>query len=265
MATVVNQIYNPISGVFGSGNTMIYAGSTASSGAQTAATFTWTVPAGVDAVRVRLWGGGGYDGGSGGGFAIKSIYGISGTTSVLISVGFGGNATTVTGGTSSFGSFVSATGGGNAGGVAGSGVGGDINTSGGVGDGNSGGGCGSIFGSGASKNNAGANAPKQSYGGGGAGQATAGVGGPGFIGAGATANTLTTAPLNATPLSAPGSGLENFSIDFIGTGGGGTTLINGRNGGGGSESHGVVVSGGIPGGGGGDLSLGAYGFVIVEW
>jgi hypothetical protein len=268
MATIVNQVFNPISGIFGSGNVMIYAGSTAITGAQTATTFTWTVPAGVDAVRVRLWGGGGYNGGSAGGFAIKSIYGLSGTTSVLISVGFGGNATTVTGGTSSFGSFVSATGGANAGGAVGVGTGGDINTSGGLGAGGAsgGGGCGSIFGSGASKQTAGVDAPKQSYGGAGAGQTNSGdkLGGPGFIGAGATANANVTTPLTQTPLSAPGSGLENFSIDFIGTGGGGTFLVNGRNGGGGSDG-GVVVSGGIPGGGGGSTGLGGYGFVIVEW
>ena len=150
--TTVNQIYNPISGVFGSGNIMVYAGSTAASGSQTVTTFTWTVPAGVDAVRVRLWGGGGYDGGAGGGFAIKSIYGLSGTTSVLVSIGFGGNASTTTGGTSSFGSFVSATGGATTSGAVGTGVGGDINTSGGSGGtgGSGGGGVGSIFGDGAS-------------------------------------------------------------------------------------------------------------------
>lgn len=268
MATIVNQVFNPISGVFGSGNVMIYAGSTALTGSQTNTTFTWTVPAGVDAVRVRLWGGGGYSGGSGGGFAIKSIYGLSGTTSVLITVGFGGNATTTTGGTSSFGSFVSATGGAGTGGAVGAGTGGDINTSGGLGESTAtgGGGCGAIFGSGASKNTTNIFSPKQSYGGAGAGQSSAGsrFGGPGFIGAGATANIVGTSPLVPTSLSAPGSGLENFSIDFIGTGGGGTNVVNGRNGGGGSDG-GVVVTGGIPGGGAGNSGLGGYGFVIVEW
>ena len=263
---VVNQIYNPASGVFGSGNVMVYAGKTALTGAQTVTTFTWTVPPGVDAVRARLWGGGGYNSGSGGGFAIKAIYGISGTTSVLISVGFGGNATTVNGGTSSFGSFVSATGGQQAGGGVGAGSGGDINTSGGVGGNGSGAGCGSIFGNGASRASGSIFPPMQSYGGAGAGQEGSRLGGgPGFIGAGATGNSNGTSPLTVTPLSPPGSGLENFSIDFIGTGGGGTSTMNGRNGGGGGPSIEAVISGGIPGGGGGNLSLGAPGLVIVEW
>jgi hypothetical protein len=267
--TTVNQIYNPISGAFGSGNIMVYAGSTATSGSQTATTFTWTVPAGVDAVRVRLWGGGGYDGGAGGGFAIKSIYGLSGTTSVLVSVAFGGNGSTTTGGTSSFGSFVSATGGATGTGAVGSGVGGDINTSGGLGgtSGSSGGGgVGSIFGDGASYGTTTVNSSLPTFGGAGAGQGGYGTlsSGSGFIGGGAAMQTNSTAPLIQTPLSNPNSGLEKFSIDFIGTGGGGYVSVNGRNGGGGGYSAGLT--GGIPGGGGGEaLGFGAPGLVIVEW
>jgi len=268
--TTVNQIYNPISGAFGSGNIMVYAGSTAPSGSQTATTFTWTVPAGVDAVRVRLWGGGGYDGGAGGGFAIKSIYGLSGTTSVLISVAFGGNGSTTTGGTSSFGSFVSATGGETTTGAAGTGVGGDINTSGGLGGPTSssgGGGVGSIFGDGASYGTSTVNSSLPTFGGAGAGQGTVGTlsSGSGFIGGGAAVQVnVTTAPVTRAVLSTPNSGLQKFSIDFIGTGGGGYLYVNGRNGGGGGYSP--SVAGGIPGGGGGEaLGLGAPGLVIVEW
>jgi hypothetical protein len=253
--TKVNQIFNPITGVFGSGNIMVYAGSTNPSAvAQTSTTFTWTVPAGVDAVRVRLWGGGGYLNGAGGGFAIKSIYGLSGTTSVLITVGFGGNSVTVNGATSSFGSFVSATGGVSANVTAGTGTGGDINTSGGAGSTaaqSGGGGVGSIFGNGASAFSNYFN--QNTFGGGGAGvyEATNGSG-AGFIGAGASDNQH----------RAPGSGIDQFSIDFLGTGGGGGYVTNGRNGGGGGRSS----HGGIPGGGGGSTSgLGAPGFVIVEW
>lgn len=267
--TTVNQIYNPISGVFGSGNIMVYAGSTAASGSQTVTTFTWTVPAGVDAVRVRLWGGGAYDAGAGGGFAIKSIYGLSGTTSVLISVAFGGNGSTTTGGTSSFGSFVSATGGATGTGAVGTGVGGDINTSGGSGNtGTSGGGgAGSIFGDGASFGTTSTIiTPLPTFGGAGSGLGNSGPSsyGSGFIGSGGSMNTNTTAPLVRTPVSAPNSGLEKFSIDFLATGAGGCGGYNGINGGGGG--YGGNVTGGIPGGAGGDNNgLGAPGLVIVEW
>lgn len=252
--TTVNQIFNPITGVFGSGNIMVYAGSTNPSAvAQTSTTFTWTVPAGVDAVRVRLWGGGGYLNGAGGGFAIKSIYGLSGTTSVLITVGFGGNSVTVNGATSSFGSFVSATGGVSANVTAGTGTGGDINTSGGAGSTAAqagGGGVGSIFGNGASalSNNFASN----TYGGAGAGIYEPNLQGvAGFIGAGSGDNSQSQA-----------GGMNEFSIDFIGTGGGGSQLVSGRNGGGGGRQ----ANGGMPGGGGGSVSgLGAPGLVIVEW
>jgi hypothetical protein len=267
--TTVNQIYNPISGVFGSGNVMVYAGSTALTGAQTVTTFTWKVPAGVDAVRVRLWGGGGRSGGGGGGFALKAIYGLSGTTSVLISVGYGGNGTTTSGGTSSFGSFVSATGGINSTAAGGTGSGGDINTSGGSGSGGGaggGGGAGSIFGNGGSSPSSGANAIPN-YGGGGAGNVSNlyPSSGAGFIGNGASFGLNTTAPLVATSLTQPNSGLEKFSIDFLGTGGAGMNQSNGRNGGGGPNSSTASVTGGIPGGAGGGNGFGAPGLVIVEW
>ena len=75
-----------------------------------------------------------------------------------------------------------------------------------------------------------------------------------------------TAPASLTALSQPNSGLDKFSIDFLGTGGGGIGQCNGRNGGGGGDLSGATVSGGIPGGGGGGASgFGAPGLVIVEW
>jgi hypothetical protein len=273
MSTVTNQIYNPITKVFGSGNVMVYAGSTALTGAQTVTTFTWTVPAGTDAVRVRLWGGGGNNGGAGGGFAIKSIYGISGTVSILISVGYGGNATTTTGGTSSFGSFVSATGGVTSTGAVGTGTGGDINTSGGLGGGTGGGGgAGSIFGNGGSSINA--STALSTYGGGGASNGTNTPGsnlpaaGSGFIGSGgAIGGDGTGIPIVATVVALPASGLSKFSIDFLGTGGAGIATGNGRNGGAGAITTINSISGGTPGGGGGGgaTGLGAPGLVIVEW
>lgn len=268
--TVVNTIYNPITGVFGSGNVMTWVGVTAASGAQSATTYTWTVPAGVDAVRARVWGGGGYNGGSGGGFAIRAIYGLSGVTSITVTLGYGGNATTTSGGTSSFGSYVSATGGATQGGTAGAGSGGDINTTGGVGfysgaTNNPGGGVASIFGNGGSAISI-VNS-QSSFGGAGAASDNTGWNASpnGFIGRGALINNNTTAPLVATVIQVPSNGLQRFSIDFIGTGGGGARGTNGVNGGGGANNGGGTIGGGIPGGGGGGTSLGAPGMVIVEW
>lgn len=105
-------------------------------------TVSWTVPAGVTTVRVRVWGGGGgglntgnglnYSGG-GGGFALKTITGLTPGSTVTVTISAGGNSgsSPAIGGTSSFGAYVSATGGRNnntAGSITGGvGVGGDIN------------------------------------------------------------------------------------------------------------------------------------------
>ena len=132
----IGSINNPVTGVFGTGNVQVFS----SSG-------TWTVPTGIGKVRARMWGGGAYAGG-GGGFAIRTIYDLSGVTSVSVTVGAGGTSTSSTGGTSSFGSYVSATGGTNNS-TGGSGSGGDTNTSGGTGNSShGGGGVGNIFGNG---------------------------------------------------------------------------------------------------------------------
>lgn len=258
MADTIATVFNPLTGVFGSGNVRFFPGNS------TTQTYTWTVPAGVDAVRVRLWGAGGWDGGSGGGFALKSIYGISGTTSVTVTVGTGGSNTTTTGGTSSFGSFVSATGGATAGGTPGSGSGGNVNYTGGVGGGTGfwGGGVAGLFGNGGGTIfGMSANSGAGSYGG--------YLGGNGFMGTGATGSNFGSA---SVPNGLPLTGLEqNFSIDFIGTGGGATFAMNGVNGGGGGGAGivGIPCQGGYPGGGMGfgssSFGRGGAGLVIVEW
>lgn len=127
---------------------------------KTAGVFTWAVPAGVKKAWVTVIGGGGGggragvsgagSGGGGGGGLAQELVDLSGVTSVTVTVGAGGAGATVeagvgeTGATSSFGTYLSATGGaggfGNASsgyangpGSGGLGTGGDFNTSLGVG------------------------------------------------------------------------------------------------------------------------------------
>ena len=97
--------------------------------------YSFTVPAGITTIRARVWGGGAgcypsTGSGGGGGFAIKTVTVTPGNT-FNITAGQGGGAY-ATGGNSSFGSFVSATGGINAssGGTGGTGIGGDRNSNG---------------------------------------------------------------------------------------------------------------------------------------
>lgn len=116
---------------------------------------TWTKPAGVTQIRVQLVGGGGGSGGNaesgGAGGYCEKIIDVTSVTSVAITVGLGGNSSTYNvvnypGGTTSFGSFCSASGGGGScpvvsrhcGGVGGLGVGGDLNLYGGGGTGHDG-------------------------------------------------------------------------------------------------------------------------------
>ena len=93
----------------------------------------WTVPAGVGAIRVRVWGGGGAGGsgfgtagggGAGGGYS-EGFYPVSPGQNFLVGVGNGGVGAGSGGGTSSFGNLAVATGGASGGngnaGVAGSG------------------------------------------------------------------------------------------------------------------------------------------------
>lgn len=125
---------------------------------------TWTVPTGVTSVKVHCWGAGGgggltnqqypyATGGGGGGYAMKTVSVTPGSTYAL-TVGAGGEGGYYStnngvfyqgfaGGTTSFGSELSATGGGGGigqnvsylGGSGGSGNGGEINFSGGAGGG----------------------------------------------------------------------------------------------------------------------------------
>jgi hypothetical protein len=145
------QTRNSFTGVFGTGKVQFFGENG-----------TFIVPAGITSVRVRVWGNGGEGtrsaaggGGGGGGFAMKTITGLTAGTSITVTVGQYYDS----GATCSFGSYVSATGGGNTnsatGAVGGTGVGGDINNTGGTGatqnnnsyNGGSGG-CASYFGGG---------------------------------------------------------------------------------------------------------------------
>jgi len=240
----ISTAYNPVSGVFGTGQVQLFTESG-----------TWNVPPGIGKVRARVWGGGGGSsaGGAGGGFSLRAIYDLTGVTSVAFTVGGGGSASA--GGTSSFGSYCSATGGGNASNPGGTGTGGDINNTGGTGGTNTGGGAASIFGRGGGFSPIGAS--------GGAGQGTTNTiipAGAGFMGSGGLAGaTFVQLP---TP---PTSGLQQFSIDFIGTGGGGGAHQNGINGSGAGVSTTSQPNGGIPGGGSGTSGVGGNGLVIVEW
>jgi|TARA_R110002110_G_scaffold19125_4_gene79640 hypothetical protein len=104
------------------------------------ATGTWTKPAGISSVRVQLVGGGaagnhsGYGGGAGG--YSEEFIDVSAVSTVAVTVGAAVAGNTA-GNTSSFGSYLSATGGSLGasayGGLGGVGTGGDINTYGGGG------------------------------------------------------------------------------------------------------------------------------------
>ena len=244
----LSQAFNPITGVFGTGQVQFFS-----------ASGIWTVPPGIGKVRARVWGGGGYDRGSGGGFSLRTIYDLSGVISVAVTVGAGGISGAATGGTSSFGLYCSATGGATAAGAVGAGSGGNINYSGGLGNGTSlaGGGVAGLFGDGGRAAVTNTSNGGNGCSGGGAGNSTATAGGNGFLGTGAMFQT--------TPGTFPAtSGLSStFSIDFIGTGGGGANQAPGVNGGGGGSS--VASAPGFPGGGGGTTTNGAAGLVIVEW
>jgi len=105
---------------------------------------TWTKPANLVAVKVTVVGGGGgllapptttAGGGGGGGATIEYIPAPSIPGPVTVTVGAAGGTTapTLSGGTSSFGAFCSATGGAGSAGSGGAGTGGTINFTGGTG------------------------------------------------------------------------------------------------------------------------------------
>ena len=219
---------NPVTGVFGNGQIQMFPKSG-----------TFTVPIGVSKVRVRLWGGGGISGGGGGGFAMK-VCDVTPAQVIAVTVGVSSS------GTSSFGSFCSATGGANSNGAGGIGTGGDVNYQGGQAAGGAGGGAANVFGDGANYDRSGTS-------GGGATTATS-WGGSGITGQGGFTNNVSTNP------QSPASATMISSIDYIGTGGGGGFFSDGWNGGGGGSSNG---GGGFPAGGGNTVY--ASGLLIVEY
>jgi len=245
-------VANPLpgSGAFGFGQVQVFGVSG-----------TFTIPAGVNNVRVRLWAaGGGSNGGGGGGFAMRTIYNLAGLglTSVAVTVP---PSTTGSGGTASFGSFVSATGGSGLGtnpSLGGTGFGGDINTTGGsgnVGAGGGGGGVGSMWGNGGNGGNSVSNISSGASGGGSSSSSISG--GSGLTGSGGVWSAASTNFMVSPQTNMYGS------IDFIGTGGGGGVGMAGVNGGGGGGSG---SGGGFPGGGSGSGSgVGGAGLVIVEY
>lgn len=190
---------------------------------------TFVVPEGITVVRARCFGGG----------------------------GGGWNGTGTAGGTSSFGAYCSATGGGAGLGVApffgagGTGIGGDINRTGGNGGGNSG-------------NNGGGGGVAGLFKNGGIGATGGSSGGSGNAGGGANSVSVSKAGDGIlgrgsyyVGTSAGDSFLAtgewiNLSIDFLGCGGGGTYVYGASNGGGGAgNNNGVGSAGAWPGGGGG--------------
>jgi hypothetical protein len=233
----------PITSTFGAGQIIFFTAST-----------VWTIPAGITAVRSRVWGAGGLAGGAhpmhggGGGFSMKVITGLTSGGSLTITVGTTGS------GTSSVSGNNSATGGnaGSAYGAGGIGSGGDINVSGGD-----------------------AYTEPPYYGGGNAGNLLGGgrSGRSGLFSAIGTQGVWA----STTGIGPAGSGQSppNSSIDLIGCGGGGgaagaagsyISAGSGTSGGGGGYGTASGGAGGFPGGGGGAAN-GTFGngLVILEW
>ena len=290
IANTTSQSTNTITGTFGTGQVQFFP----TSG-------TWTVPVGIGKCRVRVWGAGGgyssnssfYGGGGGGGFAIKTIYGFDGVSNIAVTVGTGGSITpssTVSAGTSSFGSYVSATGGSygattTTGNVGGTGIGGDINYSGGQGGmntstiGGGGGGVASILGNGGNGAQVNNQIGGDGFGGAGGGSSNIGlVSAPYYGGTGGFGNKGAVCFNPTTGIYVyiqAQSGIEGkpMLLDMIGTGGGGSYQNPGMNGGGGGYNS----TPGYPGGGAGYGSsfvngytsnlnqTGQNGLVIVEW
>lgn len=271
---------NFASGTFGSGLIRMHGSSRG--------TYSFTVPSGTTSLRIRVWGAGGGGcsttssaGGSGGGFAIGEFAVVAGA-SYNITVGAGGGINTA-GGSSSFGSLISATGGSvtnnstfREGGV---GTGGYANYYGGGCHGQycGGGGSASLFGHGGAgianvgPNNTSSFGPPGGGAGGGLG-ASGGVAQSQVVGniGGLSGGWYKFADYDGTSANSQRTISNVQSLDMLGTGTGGASgnqfIAFGSNGGGG----GYGGSGGWPGGGGGNgaqnpFGFGADGCVIVEY
>jgi|9_EtaG_2_1085328.scaffolds.fasta_scaffold32813_2 hypothetical protein len=285
--TLTPSINNWATGTFGTGLVRVYG---SSFGTANANTYTFTCPTGITKVRVRCWGAGGggpsnasHAGGAGGGFAIGE-FDVEVGTNYTVTVGAGGVHNT-SGGTSSFGTLISATGGASAannslheGGI---GVGGYINYKGGYAANGycGGGGAASVFGHGNpgtynGNTNATANQQRSRSGGAGGGYGNS------------NSNIIVTSiRSNFSPWGYFNHNIyptqqntehamlrqQIDSIDLLATGAGGVGYhsagANGVNGGGGASGG----EGGWPGGGGGTnagastAGYGADGCVIVEY
>jgi hypothetical protein len=252
------SISNPITGTFGTGNVRFFAGLPRVAGASVS---NFVVPSGISSVRVRLWGAGNQNGTSSG-FAIKTIYGLTEGQTIVVTAANAPSGSTVRS-DSSFGSFVSVTGGeAFATGLRGTGVGGDINYLGGLpfASGQAAAGTANVFGNASD----GANVSNGVAGVSGAGSvqgtdSNPSQGGDGIYGRGGF--TYFASSFGAS-FTLPTSGLDStvLNLDAIGTGGGGANRQNGINGGGGGNNG----MGGFPGGGGAGTTAGS-GLVIVEW
>jgi len=222
---------------------------------------SWTVPSGISAVRVRIFGAGAGNNGGGGGFTMGIIPVTPGSS---ISIGVAPSDTN-TAGTSSFGSSLSVTGATTNGGAGGAGVGGTVNNTGGSGVNSScGGGVASLFGNGGQGIGERDNSRNYATGTSGGGGVIGTNGGAGLTGAG---GQVTGDSVNG-PSASNAPAYEIKHIDHIGTGGGGAggpsssaSGGHGFNGGGG----GYYGNGGFPGGGGGNAGRGAGGLIIVEY
>jgi len=182
----------------------------------------WTAPAGVQAVRLRIWGGGGSGGagfsgagggGAGGGYC-EGFFGVAPGQGFTVTVGNGGAGTGTAGGTSSFGNLAQATGGAagadgalNFGGAGGSpggqGSGGALSLSGSAGGGAFQGAAGWMSGSG--------------------GAAYAGSGAPGAVGVGLNTEVGTVSGNGGTAPGGGGSG--GIGGGLGGQGGAGLVLV----------------------------------------
>jgi len=212
-------------------------------------TRTFTVPEGVTKIRAFVVGGGGGTAGGGGGYSEKE-YVVSGNQSFSYTVGARGESFQF-GGTSSFNSDITATGGGNEN-IGGVGSGGDVNTDGGSGSNSNGGGAssGNRYGNGTNCIGEGGAGwgPYENRDGGSSG----GIDG---FGIGLIPGNQKPSAQNSYSDASGGDDSDNAGYGC----GGAWRYRNGGIGGGGAEN----ACGGI-GGGGGDNRAGGFGLVGVE-